>query len=51
MLFFALKQNMEKVFIFRQKPWSNPFEKMQIIALFLIDFFAIQIKLLFVLEY
>ena len=34
LLYFALKQSMEKVLILRQKPWTNPFGKMQIFGLF-----------------
>ena len=42
---------MEKLLIFSQKPWTNPFGKMQIFGVFLIDFSTTQIKLLFVLKY
>ena len=34
LIYFALRQWMEKVLIFRQKLWSNTFEKMQIFGLF-----------------
>ena len=49
--YFALIQNMEKLLIFWQKPWTNPFGKMQIVDVFLIDLFTTHIKLLFVLKY
>ena len=42
---------MEKLLIFWQNPWTNPFGKMQIFGVFLIDFSTTQIKLLFVLKY
>ena len=48
---FCINRKDGKLLIFWPKPWTNPFGKMQIFDVFLIDFFTIQIKLLFVLKY
>lgn len=40
LIYFALKQKIEKVSIFfKKKPWTNLFWKLQILSLFLIDVF------------
>ena len=42
---------MEKVLFFWQKPWSNPFKKMQILAYFKAMFFTVKLSLLLFLNF